>query len=98
MKHDRKHKARLVAGSHLSDTPVSSVYLGVMLLHRIRLVSFLAELNNLESWSTDIGNAYLEAEIKDKVYVIAGKKFSNLEGNVLLIRKVLYGLCSSGLC
>ena len=23
---------------------------------------FLAELNNLEAWATDVGNAYLEAE------------------------------------
>ena len=57
---------------------------------------FLAELNGLESWSTDIGNAYLEAETKEKVYIIAGPEFGELEGHTLIIFKALYGLKSSG--
>jgi hypothetical protein len=27
----------------------------------LRIVTFLAELNGLDLWATDIGNAYLEA-------------------------------------
>jgi hypothetical protein len=33
---------------------------------------FLDELNHLEIWVTDIGNAYLEAFTSDKVCIIAG--------------------------
>ena len=96
-KHDRKHKARLVASSHLTDILVSSVYLGVVSLCGIRLVLFLAELNNLESQSTNIGNTYLEVQTKEKVCIITGKEFGNLEKHVLLMRKVLCRICSSGL-
>ena len=97
VKHDGRHKTRLVAGGHLTDIPLSSVYSGVVSLRGIRLVLFLAELNGLDSWSTDIGNAYLEATTKEKVYIVAGKEFGDLEGHILLIKKALYGLRSSGL-
>ena len=58
---------------------------------------FLAELNKLDSWVTGVGNAYLEATTKEKVHVVAGKEFGDLEGHILIIKKTLYGLRSSGL-
>ena len=60
-------------------------------------MTFLAELNGLEVWATDVGNAYLEAHTKEKVYVIAGPEFGDKEGHVLVFNKALYGLKSSGL-
>jgi hypothetical protein len=63
----------------------------------LRTVIFLAELNGLKTWATDIGNAYLEAETSEKVFIIAGPKFDELEGHTLVIFKALYGLRSSGL-
>jgi len=62
VKHDGRHKACLVADGHLTDIPLESVYSGVVSLHGLRIVLFLAELNHLETWATDIGNAYLEAD------------------------------------
>ena len=58
---------------------------------------FLAELNNLDLWTTDIGNAYLEALTKETVYIVAGSEFGEYEGQILIIHKALYGLRSSGL-
>ena len=46
VKHDGQHKARLVAGGHRTSTPVDSVYSGVVSLAGIRIVTFLAELND----------------------------------------------------
>ena len=97
IKHDGRHKARLVAGGHLTETPLDSVYSSVVSLRDIRLTIFLGELNGLEAWATDIGNAYLEAETKEKVYIVAGPEFGELEGHTLIIFKALYGLRSSGL-
>jgi hypothetical protein len=59
VKHDGCHKARLVAGSHLTETNTESVYSGVVSLRGIRLIVFLAEINQLELWGADVGNAYL---------------------------------------
>ena len=50
VKHDERYKSRLVAGGHLTDTPVESVYSGVVSLRGVRLVIFLAELNGLKVW------------------------------------------------
>jgi hypothetical protein len=59
-------------------------------------VLFLAELNELQLWATDIGNTYIEAYTSEKVYIIAGPEFGDREGHVLAICKALYGLQSSG--
>lgn len=98
VKHDGRHKARLVADGHLTDIPIESVYSGVVSLRGIRMSVFLAELNGLETWCTDVGNAYLESYTKEKVGIIAGPEFGEqIQGCTLIIVKALYGLRSSGL-
>ena len=62
----------------------------------IRTVTFLAELNDLELWGTDIGNAYLESYTEEKVVFIAGPEFGEKCGHLLMIIKAQYGIKSSG--
>jgi hypothetical protein len=69
VKYDRQHKARLVAGGRLTDPNTESVYSGAVSLRGIILIFFLGELNALQLWGADIGNAYLEATTKEKVYI-----------------------------
>ena len=97
VKHDGRYKARLVAGGHLTDTPIDSVYSSVVSLRGIRILVFLGEHNDCLIWATDIGNAYLESFTKEKVYIKAGPEFGDREGHILIISKALYGLKSSGL-
>ena len=61
------------------------------------MVTFLSELNGMELWATDIGNAYLEAYTAEKLFIVAGPEFGELEGHMLIISKALYGLRTSGL-
>jgi hypothetical protein len=96
VKHDGRHKARMVAGGHRTGTPVDSTYSSVVSLPGLRLVTFLAELNELELWNTDIGNAYLESYTKEKVCFVAGGEFGELAGHTFMILKAQYGLKSSG--
>ena len=96
VKHDGRHKARLVAGGHMTAPPRDSVYSGVVSLKSIRLALLAAELNGLEVQATDVGNAYLEAETREKIYIVAGKEFGELEGHFLVVFKALYGLRTSG--
>ena len=95
VKHDGRHKARLVAGGHLVYIPIDSVYSGVVSLRGLRMVIFLAELNGLETYATDIGNAYHEAYTSERVCIVAGPELGVLEGYLLIIAKALYGLRSS---
>jgi hypothetical protein len=59
------------------------------------MVTFLAELNGMDLWATDIGNMYLTAK---KLVIVSGPKFGEMEGLILIISKALYGLWTSGLC
>ena len=97
MKHDLRHKARLVVGGNMTDPPRDSVYSGVISLRSLHICIFLAELNGLATWAADVGNAYLEAKTKEKVCFVAGPEFEDfkLAGHTLIIIKALYGLRSS---
>jgi hypothetical protein len=97
VKHDRRHKARYIAGGHLTDVPNESIYSGVVSLRGLQMVAFLSELNGLNLWATNIGNAYLEARTSELLFIVAGPEFGGLEGHMLVIYKALYGLHSSGL-
>ena len=77
VKHDGRHKGWLVADGHLIEVPSESVYSSVVSFRGIRIVAFLAELNGLNLWGTDIGNAYLQSYMKEKVYIVAGAEFGD---------------------
>ena len=96
VKHDGRFKARLVADGHLTKEPVESIYSGVVSLRSLRMVVFLSQLNNLEIWGADVGNAYLEAYTDEKLCIIAGPEFKELQGHLLIMVKALYGTHSGG--
>ena len=96
VKHDFRHKARLVAGGHLTDPTTEGTYSGVVSLRSLRIAIAAAELNELKIMVGDISSAYLEAYTQEKVYFMAGPEFGPLEGNLLTIDRALYGLRTSG--
>ena len=59
---------------------------------------FLAELNNLEFWGADAGNAYLKALTREKLNIVGGPVFEELQGHVLDMYKELYGTRTGGAC
>ena len=57
----------------------------------------MAALNDIDLLAADIGNAYLNAPTREKVYTTAGLEFgAELQGQSILIVRALYGLKSSG--
>ena len=87
-----------MADGHLTKEPNETVYSGVVSLRNLRLAMFLAELNNLQLWGADVGNAYLQALTKEKLYIVGGPEFEELQGHVLVMHKALYGTRSGGAC
>ena len=84
-KHDLIQKCRLVAGNYLTKTNRDTSNSSVALLRSIRLVTFIAELNNLKLEAADVSNAYLEAKTNEKVCFDAGPSFDrySLDGHLL---------------
>jgi hypothetical protein len=57
----------------------------------------LAALNDVDLLVADIGNAYLNAPTRERVYTTAGPEFgAELQGQSVIIVRALYGLKSSG--
>ena len=92
VKHDGRHRARVVANGNLTEVPVESVYSGVVSLRGLRACIFIGESNDMPSWGTNISSAYLLAKTCEKVCIIAGPEFGDKAGELLLIDKALYGL------
>ena len=67
-------------------------------MRNLRLAMFLTELNKLELWGADVGNAYLQELTKEKLYIVCGPEFEELQGHVLVMYKALYGARSGGAC
>ena len=81
VKHAGKFKARPVADGHLTKEPVVS-------LRSLRMVVFLSQLNDLEIWGADVGNAYLEAYTDPNLCIIVGPKFKELQVHLLIMIKL----------
>ena len=97
VKPDFTRKARLVAGGHMTDPPASITYASVVGRDSVRIAFLLAALNGLDIMVANIGNAYLHAPPRERVYIICGQEFGEEHvGKRALIIRALYGLKSSG--
>ena len=91
-----RRKARLVANGNETETPPTLTYSSVVSRDSVRIALTIAALNDLKLLSCDIQNAYLTADCREKIYIRAGPEFGSEMGAVMVIKKALYGLKSSG--
>ena len=97
VKIDFTRKARFVAGGHKAEAPKSITYSSVVSRDSVRIAFLLAALNEVDILAADIGNAYLNADCREKVHTTLGIEFGqNMVGKTAVICKALYGLKSSG--
>jgi len=67
IKMDFTRKARFVAGGHKTDPPTSLTYSSVVARDSVRIGFLIAALNDLDIMAADIGNAYINADVQEKV-------------------------------
>ena len=58
----------------------------------------LSELNQLDLWGTGIGKAYLEECTEEKLFIVVGPEFDDLEGHILVMYKALDETRIAGAC
>ena len=89
-------KARFVAGGHETETPSSITYSSVVSRDSVRIAFLIAALNDVDLMSADIGNAYLNAPCREKIWMKAGPEFGDEKDTIFLVVRALYGLKSAG--
>jgi len=86
-----------VAGGHWTDAPPQLTYSSVVTRDSVRIGFLIAALNGLDILGADIGNAYLQAPVREKVHTTAGPEFGpNNIGKTALVARAMYCLKSSG--
>jgi len=86
-----------VAGGHWTDAPPQLTYSSVVTRDSVRIGFLIAALNGLDILGADIGNAYLQAPVREKVHTTAGPEFGpNNIGKTALVATAMYCLNISG--
>jgi len=97
VKQDLRCKARLVIGGHVIDSSEHSGYSSVVKMTSVRLLNVIAKAQGLECLAGYVGNAYLYAKTKKKIFTKCGLEFGPEMVNwIAIVQKGLYGLKSSG--
>ncbi len=95
VKQDLRRKMRLVIMGNLVDPRGLSTRATVVKGISVRLLSVIAHRDGLIELCGDIGNAFIQATTKEKVYTRCGPAFGDKEGCIALIVRALYGLTTS---
>ena len=92
---DLRHKARLVAGGHVVDSSMYESYSSVVQTMTVRLLQTVTMKHDLKIITGDIGNAFVQALTKEKIWSNAGPEFGDRQGCKVIFKKALYGLATS---
>ena len=83
-------KARLVAGGHVTKTPVHDCCCSIALRQSVRLAFVAVTWNDLDLvMIIHVSNAFVNANCRELVCAKAGPEFGEYEGCIVLIVKVL---------
>ena len=95
VKMDLSRKSHFVAGGHTTITPAQT-YSSVVSRDSVRLAFLISALNGIDLQAADIGNAYLNAPCREKIWFAAGPEFGEPQGKCVIVVRALCGLKSSG--
>ena len=96
VKFDLTRKSTYVGGGHLTQVSPSLSYSSVVSRYSVHIMFLVTALNNLDVKMSDIGNAYLNAETRERIWFTAGQEWRSRAGYEVIIVRALYGLKSSG--
>ena len=91
-----RHKARHVAGCHMTTALSIVTYASGVLHESVQIAITLAALSNLEVKCGDVLNAYITAPVKEKVWTFLGPEHGKDADKQAIIVQALCELNSSG--
>jgi hypothetical protein len=93
---DSRQKTRLWASGHWTKVPATITYASVVSRETVRLALTIASLNDLDVIVEDVLNAYITAQVKEKVWTVLGPEFGHDAGRSAIIVRALYRLKCAG--
>ena len=84
-------KVRLVADGSRTETPTALMYSSVVSRDSVRIALLVASLNDLQLLACDIQNAFLTADCREKIYIIAEPDFGLEAGAIMVVKKGCMG-------
>ena len=94
IKHDLRHKARLVIGAHVTTADDLDKYTATTSMDGVKLQLFLTARSGKKVILGDISSAYLNRYTKEKIWTNLSPEFGDVTGRVQ-VKKSLYGLITS---
>jgi Reverse transcriptase (RNA-dependent DNA polymerase) len=85
-----------VANRNETEVPPTMTYSSVVSRDSVCIAFLIAALNDLKLLSCNIQNAYLTADCCKRIYCTAGPEFGSDTGLIMIVKKALYGLMTSG--
>ena len=81
----------------MTEAPNSLTYSSVVSRESVKIAFLIPALNDLNIMTCDIGNAYLNANCREKIWFVTGPECGlELQGRPCKLVGALYGLKSSG--
>ena len=87
MKHDGRHKARLVAGGHRIDTRGYNVIAIIVQGLSLRLMLVIADQQKLNIVSSNVKNTFISSCTKELICTRLGPEFGTFAGKLIRIIK-----------
>ena len=95
VKPDLRFKARLVCDGSRVDPKGLDTRATVVKGISVRLLDVIADSQSLSVLCGDVGNAFIQAMTKEKIYTRCGAEFGDRQGSIAVIIRALYGLTTS---
>ena len=95
VKPDLTYKSRLVCDGSRVDPRGLSTRSTIVKGVSVHLPEIIVDSHNLEVMTGDIGNDFIQAHTKDKIYIKCGPEFGDSARSIAIIVRALYGLTTS---
>jgi len=97
VKSDLRRKARLVMNGSIVDKEHElERYSPVLQIKSGRILATIAHSRGQQIRMADVSNAYINADTRENIWTQAGPEFDDKAGMIILVRRAMYGLPTSG--
>ena len=80
-----------------TTAPLSSIaYSSFVSRDSVGIAFLLSSLNDIDIFACDIGNAYLNAKCREKIWTESDTELGTEDGMLMIIARAIYGIKSSG--